>query len=77
MRECRRDEEEAEAFGLCDGVEGRRLEAVGPCEAVAMASETDVDADRRILCDIVEGAECDAESEMVRVKNGLGIPSKA
>ena len=46
------------------------VDAVGDVDAVA-----DVDADASGLCDIVAGDECDAEEEMVRVKNGLGIPS--
>ena len=74
-----------EAFSECDsvsvrdGVDGRRLEAVGLCEAVAMASVEDVlvdaEANRSRLCDIGAEDESDAEAEMVRVKNGLAIPS--
>ena len=44
--------------------------AVADVDAVA-----EVDADRSRLCDIVAEDECNAEAELVRVKNGMGIPS--
>ena len=61
-----------EAVGAFDAVEWKL------CEAVTMTSVEDVlvdaEANRSRLCDIAED-ECDAEAELVRVKNGLGIPS--
>ena len=58
-----------EAVGMAS-VEDLLVDAVGDVDAVA-----EVDADRSRLCDTVSEGECDAEEELVRVKNGLGIPS--
>ena len=68
-----------EAVGAFEAVKRMLFEAVAmsSVEVVLVDAVADVDAEANgsRLCEIVAEDECDADEEMVRVKNGLGIPS--